>query len=69
MVGTAMETKLPPADDEDDDFLRQVVWPVEDMLARGYRSSGGWRWFRSPNVVDLVRVRRERDGQVKVKKS
>ncbi len=46
--------------DEDDALMQQVVWPVEEMLARGYRSSGALRWFRSQNVRDLMPVLRQR---------
>jgi hypothetical protein len=51
------ESKL---DDETEDeaFLRSLVLPEEER--RRFTSvpySGGWRWFKSPNVVDLVTYR------------
>jgi hypothetical protein len=52
---------------EGDDFRRAITPPAEYMLAtvwrpdleREYRA-GVFRWFRSPNVVDLVKIRRTR---------
>jgi hypothetical protein len=60
---------------EGDDFRRAITLPVEDMLhmvwrpdlEREYRA-GVFRWFRSPNVVDLVKIHRTRQealGQVR----
>lgn len=54
---TPAESKL---DDESEDeaFLRSLVLPEEER--RRFTSvpySGGWRWFKSPNVVDLVTYR------------
>jgi hypothetical protein len=45
--------------DEDDAFMRQVTWCEEDRLQRhpGVPWNGGYRWFRSPNIVPLERYR------------
>lgn len=44
-------------------FARQVTLPVEDRmkyLPVGTVPSGGYRWFRSPNIVCLEKYRRLR---------
>ena len=49
---------------EDDDLLRRVVLCEEDRR-RLFPSSvwlGGFRWFRSPNVVDLAVRRKAKEG-------
>lgn len=38
-------------------LFRRLVLPEED---KAHRTSTGWRWFKSPNVIDLVRILRER---------
>jgi len=39
-------------------FLRQYTLPEEDRAKyTSVRWSGGYRWFRSPNVVCLEKVR------------
>jgi hypothetical protein len=40
-------------DEEDEAFLRRLVLPEEDRrrLSPTMPWTGGWRWFRSPNVV------------------
>ena len=44
---------------EDEAFLRQFVVPAEDRhLFTTAPWSGGYRWFRSPNVVPIERWRR-----------
>ena len=40
-------------DAEDESFLRKVVLSEEDRRRYGVPWSGGYRWFRSPNVIDL----------------
>jgi hypothetical protein len=51
--------KTDPADS--DDWVRQFVFPEEYVLKHYPRAAGSYyRWFASTNVVDLVRVRRER---------
>ena len=47
-------------DDEDDDaFMRKVTWCEEDRrrLHPSVPWNGGYRWFRSPNVIPLERYR------------
>jgi hypothetical protein len=48
--------------DAEHDLLRQLVIPEEDrpQFTVG-KSSGGYRWFRSPNVVCIEKARRLRD--------
>jgi hypothetical protein len=44
-------------DVEDDEvFLRSLIRPEEELR----QPFGGYRWFRSPNVIDLVAYRRKR---------
>jgi hypothetical protein len=44
---------------KDEAFLRQIVIPEEDRhLFTAARWSGGFRWFRSPNVVPFEYWRR-----------
>jgi hypothetical protein len=51
----------PPGSDE---WLRQYTLPEEYIIRHFPRNRGGYhRWFESANVVDLVRVRRERAKQ------
>jgi hypothetical protein len=47
-------------DDSDDEaFLRSLMLPEEDRRRLTTAPwSGGFRWFRSPNVIDLERYRR-----------
>jgi|RhiMetStandDraft_8_1073273.scaffolds.fasta_scaffold00180_3 hypothetical protein len=43
------------------EVVRRMSLPVEDKLPfipRIIRDSGGYRWFRSPNVVCLEKYRR-----------
>jgi hypothetical protein len=52
------DTSLPDEKDEDR-FWRKLILPEEDR--RLYTSTpwtGGYRWFRSPNVVCLEKYRR-----------
>jgi hypothetical protein len=61
-----MQTKTFGADlhdDDDDAWLRRLALS-EEYLARHHPSACGgyWRWFQSENVVDLVRIRRQRTG-------
>ena len=44
-------------------FARQVTLPVEDRikyLPAGAIPNGGYRWFRSPNIICLEKYRRLR---------
>jgi hypothetical protein len=57
--------KPPPlGDDDDDGWLRRLALSEEDVIAHYPMARGSyWRWFRSENVIDLVRVRRNRAKQ------
>ncbi len=54
-----MQTKKPKESREEEGgaLFRKLVLPEED---KPYRTEKGWRWFRSENIVDLVRILRER---------
>lgn len=47
--------------DTDEAFLRQLVLPEEDRLRLHPTIpwTGGFRWFRSPNVVPIERWRKQ----------
>jgi hypothetical protein len=51
--------------EDNDEFLRGLTFPEEDRyLFTAAAWCGGFRWFRSPNVIPLERYRRftqERD--------
>lgn len=41
------------------EFARSILLPVEDQVRFGIpRQAIGYRWFESPNVIDLEKVRR-----------
>jgi hypothetical protein len=47
-----------PLKDPDDAFMRKIHWPEEDR--RHYTRlpyTGGYRWFRSENVIPIERAR------------
>jgi hypothetical protein len=47
----------------DEDFMRECTLPVEDWpwdMRAAWR--GGFRWFRSPNIVPIERYRQRRTG-------
>jgi hypothetical protein len=47
--------------DEDEAFLRRFTVPEEDRrLYTSTPRSGGYRWFRSPNIIPIERERRRR---------
>ena len=49
-------------DDDDEAFMRSLIRPEEDRRRR-YPTipwEGGFRWFRSPNVVPIERYRQAR---------
>jgi hypothetical protein len=65
-----MQTKTPVSyvyGDEggETDWLRQLVLP-EEFLVRHYPSAcgGSYRRFECENVIDLVRIRRQRSKQL-----
>jgi hypothetical protein len=51
-----------PSDlDDDEEWIRQLVRSEEYLLQHHPRFAGGYyRRFESPNVIDLVRIRRQR---------
>jgi hypothetical protein len=62
MVGTIRIQ--PPGDDDDESWLRRLALPEEYVIAHYPMARGSsWRWFESSNVIDLVRIRRERAKQ------
>jgi hypothetical protein len=63
VVGTI---RIPPLDDKEDNegWLRRLSLPEEYVIAHYPMARGGfWRWFESSNVIDLVRIRRQRAKQ------
>jgi hypothetical protein len=51
--------KLQESLEEGEEFKRLLVSPEEDRhLLTAARWAGGYRWFRSPNVVCLEQYRR-----------
>jgi hypothetical protein len=47
--------------DDGDDFLRKLTFPEEDRhLFTTAPWQGGFRWFKSPNVVPIEQWRRKR---------
>jgi hypothetical protein len=49
----------PKAKDPSEEFLQKFTWPEEDRhLFTTAAWDGGYRWFRSPNVVCLEKYRR-----------
>jgi hypothetical protein len=59
-----MQPKSPEKIEQEDSesLFRKFVLPEED---KPERTINGWRWFRSENIVDLVRIRERgelRDG-------
>jgi hypothetical protein len=57
-----MNTTSTPEEEDDEAFLRSLVLPEEDRLRRypTMKWSGGYRWFRSPNVIPIEKYRRLR---------
>ena len=56
-------------DEDDDTFMRRITFAEEDrhrFTSTPWR--GGFRWFRSPNVVPLEQ-RRERRDRVSYRRS
>jgi hypothetical protein len=53
-------------DEDDDDVWIRRLTLSEEYIRRHHPSlrGGYYRWFESPNVVDLVRIRRLRFGQL-----
>ena len=52
-------------DEEDDDLLLRRLIPCEEDRRRLFPTTtwtGGYRWFRSPNIIDLEAYRSTRAG-------
>lgn len=48
----------PSKNDEDAEFLRSIIFPDEDRLQLTTAAwHGGFRWFRSPNIIPLEKFR------------
>jgi hypothetical protein len=46
-------------EEDDEAFLRRLIFPEEDRhVFTTTPWGGGYRWFRSPNVICLEKVRR-----------
>jgi hypothetical protein len=45
---------------DEDAFWRKLILPEEDRLANGTVYRGGYRWFRSPNIIPIERYRNKR---------
>jgi hypothetical protein len=57
--------KKPPADDDDEAWLRRCTFSEEHVITHYPKNRGSaFRWFESPNVIDLVRIRRQRAKQI-----
>jgi hypothetical protein len=56
--------KTQPDDDDGDVWLRRIALPEEYLIRHHPTACGGYRrWFESENVIDLVRIRRNRAKQ------
>ena len=59
-----MQSRTTPYGDEDDEdemWLRKLALPEEYIIHHHPIARGGYyRWFKSENVIDLVRIRRRR---------
>jgi len=47
-------------EEDADAFWRRLVLPQEERMRLGIPWHGGYRWFRSPNVVPIERGRKKR---------
>jgi len=58
-MGTIVEALVRYEDEHE--FARQILMPEEDRLAlTSMPWQGGYRWFRSPNIICLEKYRRLR---------
>jgi hypothetical protein len=58
-----MEQMAQAFEDDDDAFWQRLVIPEEDRLRIGQIATGGYRWFRSRNVICLEKYRRLPTGE------
>jgi hypothetical protein len=49
----------PLLDDDDEEFMRRIVWEDRHLFT-SVPWSGGFRWFRAPNVICLEQHRSRR---------
>ena len=49
--------------DEEHAFARQLMLPEEDRARYLTKWQGGYRWFRSPDVIPLEKYRRLRSSR------
>jgi hypothetical protein len=49
----------------EDRFWRKLILPEEDRIANGTVWRGGYRWFRSPNVIPIEKYRNKRNRSTK----
>ncbi len=61
-----MNATQPQAEDEGI-FWRRLILPEEDHLRMGKPWTGGYRWFRSPNIIPIEQWRKKRDGRTNVR--
>ena len=61
-----MNATQPQAEDEDI-FWRRLILPEEDHLQMGKPWTGGYRWFRAPNIIPIEQWRKKRDGRTNVR--
>jgi hypothetical protein len=47
--------------EREDTFWRKFVLPQEERMVLGIPYHGGYRWFRSPNVIPIEELRRRRE--------
>jgi hypothetical protein len=45
--------------EDEDAFWRKLVLPQEERMRLGIPWHGGYRWFRSPNVICIEQWRRK----------
>jgi hypothetical protein len=46
--------------EDEDTFWRKLVLPQEERMRLGIPWHGGYRWFRSENVIPIEQARRKR---------
>jgi hypothetical protein len=46
--------------EDEDTFWRKLVLPQEERMRLGIPWRGGYRWFRSPNIIPIEQWRRKK---------
>jgi hypothetical protein len=49
--------------EDEDAFWRKLVLPQEERMRLGIPWQGGYRWFKSVNIIPIERGRKNRDSQ------